>query len=320
MIEDSITDQIVDEVPAIEEVKVLIGLMYEPQAFRWFQIDYGVRNRWGPHLTEEEREEIVEDHKDDWLETYEGAKDSTADIVPFRTHDVALQDLPDDDDVQEHVDGFKSSDLFQETFQGVPDGRWELKLVPLNSLVAYQSRVTKEAHEEIPTSDDGWLDVVRYCLPFEVKNYLQVTEQGIPDTYSSLRIVSRSPNINFYGPELNSLEEHPPGNISVSYDIKARPNFIQVAKWNDRYILKNGYHRCYQLLQAGEEYVPAVVRYVQNYSQTGAAGAGMFPDQMIQGPRPPLVRDFLTDAAVTLEAKSRNKMIRLMIEKLDVEK
>lgn len=319
MIGEDIDDQIEEEVSAIEETKVLLGLMREPQAKAWLERNYSVRNRWGPQLSDEEREEIIDNHREEWNDIYEEAKRGTADVMPFLESNVDLRDLPENESVQEYISEFKGSEVFQEVFSNVGDALYKFKLVPLESLIAYQPNVAIEGHQEIPTSDDGWGDVVRYCFPHGEKNYLHVDGQS-EKNYATLRIVSRNPNINLHGPIINSIEERPPGNIAVTYEVRARPNFIQVANFNNRYILKNGYHRCYQLLQAGEEYVPAVVRYAQNYRETGAKGVGWFSRDMIEGPRPPQVRDFLTDAAVTLETKSRNKMIRFNAEKSNVER
>lgn len=323
MIDDDIDSQIRDDISAIEDTLVLLGLMNRPQAMRWLERDYSVRNRWGPQLTDVEREEVREEVKEEFESIYQTASEASKGIeaIPqFRDYNIDLKDLPDEDRIQSHIDAFSNSDYFQDAFGQVPDGYWKIKLVPLNALVAYQPHVTTSAHTEIPTSEEGYLDVLEYCLPIDVKNYIQVEDRSIPDYSASARFVSRNPNINFSGPSIESIEHRPPGNISVTFNIKSRPNFVQVAHFNDRYILKNGYHRSYQLLREGEEYVPAVVLYAQDYADTGAKGVGWFQKQSIMGARPPLVWDFFTEAAVELETKVQNKMIRVLAEKLDVER
>lgn len=321
MIHDDISDQITDEVDAIEDAKVLLGLMNKPQAMEFLKLDYSTRNRWGPQLSQEEREEVLEDKKEEFEEIYNDATSALEQNPPsFHETEVELRDMPDDDEVQDYISRFINSEYFQEAFGNVPDGLWEIKLVPLDSLVAYQPHVTTKAHQRIPTFDDSLLDVLRYCFPLDVKNYLQVNGKSNPDQSAEVRFVSRNPNVNFTGPVIETIDDRPAGNVSVKFEIKPRPNFVQVANFQNRYILKNGYHRSYQLLQAGEDYIPAVVLYAQNYGETGAAGSGWFPDNMILGPRPPLARDFLTDTAVDLEVKGKNKMIRLSAEKMDVER
>lgn len=320
MINRDLNEQIVEQVSAIEDTRVLLGLMLEPQALQWMELDYSVRNRWGPQLSEEDRDSTLAELKDDFKTRYETAREAIEPTPAFRDYNVDLKDVPEQEEVQQHIADFQDGDYFQEVFGDIGEALWSIKLVPLECLVAYQSHVTTTAHREIPTADDGLLDLFQYCLPTDSKNFLHVDGRAVPDQSSTVRVVSRNPNINFVGPEIQSIEGRPAGNISVTFEVKARPNFIQVANFNDRYILKNGYHRCYQLLQAGEEYVPAVVRYAQDYTETGAAGSGWFPKGMILGSRPPLVRDFLTDAAVDLEMKSQNKMIRLHAEKMDVER
>lgn len=316
MIESDITDQIKEEVPAIEEAKVLLGLMNKPQAMHWLEMDYSVRNRWGPQLSEVHRQGVIEENKGEWEAIHEEAIEGLEAASPFRDHQVELHELPDDEEIQKHIAEFESSDYFQDSYGQRPPAMWSIKLVPIDCLVAFQHHVITHAHQTIPTSDDGLVDLIRYCLPCGVKNYLHVDGRTRQD-YSSLRAVSRNPNINIDGPHIDTLEDRPEGNISVRYNIKARPNFVQVAHYQDRFILKNGYHRCYQLLEAGEEYVPAVVLYAQDYADTGAEWVSQ---NKILSARPPLVRDFLTDAAVTLETKGKNKMIRITAEKSDVER
>lgn len=320
MIHDDISDQIKEEIPAIEEVKVLLGLMNWPQAMRWLERDYSARHVWGPHLSEDEVEDIREEIIDESRSIYEAAAEGLEPVTSFQDHEVVLEDLPEDDDIEHYLGRFKESDNFQDVFGRIPSQSWSIKLVPIESLVAYQPHVTTTAHQEIPTSDEGLLDVIRYCLPVDVKNYLMDTIRRSSPNSADVQFVSRSPNVNLVGPWISQIEDRPEGNVSVTFNIQTRPNFVQVAHFRDRYILKNGYHRCYQLLAAGEAHVPAVVREVDSYDDTGAKGSGWFQDGMILGPRPPLVVDYLTDVAVDLESKVQNKVVRVFSEKFDVER
>lgn len=317
MINEEISDQIKEEVAAIEEITVLLGLMEWPQARRWLLKDYSVRNRWGPQLTQEEREETIEHLEDDFREIYEDATSGLENPPSIIDSDVELKDLPTDDEIQRYKDEFQRSKYFQEVFGSIPNHLWSIKLVPIESLVAFQPLVTTTAHREIPTSEDGLLEILKYCLPYNVKNYLMVNQRVRPNNSANVQLVSRSPNVNLMAPEIGNIEDRPEGNISVTFDIKTRPNFVQVAHYRNRYILKNGYHRSYQLLLSGEDYIPAIVREVNNFKDTGA-GAGWFNSDFLMGPRPPLVSDFLTDVSVELEAKASNKMIDISADKFDI--
>lgn len=320
MIDEDISNQIKEEVSAIEEVKVLLGLMKEPQAKRWMELDYSARNRWGPHLDQEKKAEIREEKGEEWDEKYSEATSGLESPPPFQDSQITTQELPDDDGIQEYVDGFIESEPFQDAYGDMGEGWWDIKLVPIESLVAYQSHVTTTAHQEIPTRDDGLLEVLKYCLPYDVRNYLMVDSEQNGAKSVFARIVSRNPNVNIGDISISEIDDRPPGNVSVTIDIKPRPNFVQVAKFNDRYILKNGYHRSYQLLQSGEDYIPAVVQYAQDFTQTGAANAGWFSPQNIMGERPPLVADFTTEVAADLEVKSTNKMVNIQARKINSER
>ena len=323
MIDDDIKDQIKDEISAIEDTKVLLGLLKKQQAIRWLERDYSVRNRWGPQLTEEEKEEIRQSKTKEFETIYQEANDNvkTASELPsFRVQNINVYDLADHEDYEEYVSDFTEGEYFQEVYEDIPETYWDIKLIPIQSLVAVQPHVTTDTHTEIPTSEDDYHDLVRYCLPKDVVNHVLVEQRDIPDHSASARFVSRNPNVNFEGPEIESIEDRPAGNISITFNIKSRPNFVQVDHFDDRYILKNGYHRSYQLLNSGEDYIPAVVNYPQHYQDTVAANMGWFRKGMVMGARPPLMGDFLSEAAVTLEKKARNKMVKVLAEKLDVER
>jgi len=318
MIDKDVSDQILEQVDAIENAKVLLGLMEWPQAKQFFKLSYSARNRWGPQLEDDERNKIEQEKEEDWKEIYEEACAGLATSGPFLEDDVEIKDLPNEQNVQDYISDFTNSDYFLEVFGSINSSYWDIKMIPIESLVAWQPYVTTQAHKEIPTTDQGIIDTLQYCLPADVKNYIQTNIESHSKSSASVRVVSRSPNIDFRKPKIQSISDRPAGNVSIDINIVARPNFVTVVKFGNRYILKNGYHRCFQLLKAGEKYVPAVLRYGQNFQQTGAADSGWFGQGMILGQRPPLVSDFLTDVAVDMDIKSTNTMIQLLIQKLSV--
>lgn len=321
MIDEDIGDQIKEEVDAIEETRVLFGLLNRPQAESWYKRHYSVRNRAGDHLADTEWEKIwTEELTDDFVEIYTDVSTGGSPDVDFQDSNVELEDLPDTGEVQNHIEQFKASNYFQDSFANVDESDWSIKLVPIKSLVAWQPHVATSAYRDVPTSDDSWKEVLEYCLPFEVTNYLMSEVRQSRGEGGEVQFVSRSPNVNILGPNVEEIRKMPDGNVSVQFQIRTRPNFVQVEHCDGRYFLKNGYHRSFQLMQNGEEYIPAVVLEVEGFKRTAAAGAGWFSDEKLNGERPPLVADFDSKVAVNLEQKGRNTVIRIEGKKFSVER
>ena len=317
---ESISEQIVETVSAIEEARVLLGFMEEIEARRWMELDYSVRNRWGPQISRDEAQTILEEEWEDFQDIHDEATSGLESPPPFVDSAIQLEDLPETDEVQRHLDEFTSGEYFSEMIAKYQDDSWKIKLVPIESLVAFQSHISTESYQDIPTSDDDYLEYLEYCLPIDDLNYVMSNASRSSDKSASARVVSRSPNLNFEGPIIEEIEDRPPGNISVSFQIKARPNFIQVHHYYDRYILANGYHRSFKLLQEGETHIPAVVIDMNSYEQTAAYDGSWFNRNKIMGQRPPLVHDFETDVAVNLEVKGSNTVIQIDAQKMDVER
>lgn len=309
-----IEDQVKEEVKAIETARILLGFMQKPEAIRHLQVSESVHNPVNQtKYDEEELQDLREERREEHIETWEAAKSGLQSPPDFNSSQVDLLDLPDEDEIEDHIQTFTNQEYFQSIISDIDD--WDFKLVPLESLVAFQKSVTKTAYKDIPTSDDGWEDVVKYCLPVQGDNY--VMEQGIQtpnQSFQGIQFVSRGPNIDVSGPH---VERHGPEEdvtYTVSFQVHPRPNFVQVVEFGGRYILKNGYHRSFQLLQAGETHVPALVRQANHYQETGAAKDSAFPQGILLGQRPPLVSDFHTDAAVDIKTAATNKVLRVLAE------
>ena len=97
-------------------------------------------------------------------------------------------------------------------------------------------------------------------------------------------------------------------------DITSDVNAVQVVKYKNRYILKNGYHRACQLLKAGETHIPAIVREIVNQNEVGWKERFFDKQTVITRQRPPTVSDFLSDAAVSLDTRESNTVFEVTVE------
>ncbi len=313
------TEEIPDTIPAIEEQRVLVGFMGPDDAVGWLQQSKRVRNPIDLAEREEMDEAEIEQHQEaiqqQLLDEWEAAQKAIPEIEGVGAGSFGVEELPNDPAVQSHLDEYAGKDGFQEAMSDVPDIEWKFKRVPIAALVAFQPQVTTTAYEDISTWSEDPAAVLEYCFPTE-QSTLQMTGVNADDDGNRAQafIVSRSPNFQLGGVGIDS--GGPTSDIQVQ--VKPKPNFLQVVRFQDRYILKNGYHRTYQLMQAGEEFVPAVVHEVDDYQLTGAAKEGAFPPEVVLGDRPPMMPDFNSGAAVTLETPATNTVIEVVADKKQI--
>jgi hypothetical protein len=305
-----------DSVPAIEQQRVLLGFLPPDEAVGRLEqaeqvrnpVDASARSEKDPEEIEREAEEAAERRRDEWM----AARQAISEDVSFRADEVELVGMPDDPEIQAHLDEYTGKDAFEEAMAEVPAERWRFARVPIDALVAFQPQVTTTAYESIPTWAEDPLGVLEYCFPTEART-LQMTQIDQDQDGGRFRasLTSRSPNFHIgeFGVESGEAA------TGVKVAVKPSPNFLQVARFQDRYILKNGYHRTYQLMRAGEELVPAVVRDVDDYGDTGGAKPGFFSAEVVLSDRPPLMPDLLSDAAMTAENPATNTVIEVTAEK-----
>jgi len=87
------------------------------------------------------------------------------------------------------------------------------------------------------------------------------TEINVPADYNAERHtwILTPPNANF-----RVLEEYQtsvePGTIALGFSLRNFGSFLQAARYRDRYILRDGYHRAVGLLTRGINVVPALVK------------------------------------------------------------
>jgi len=75
--------------------------------------------------------------------------------------------------------------------------------------------------------------------------------------------------------------------------------YFEVASYDGRWFLRDGYHRSFCLLNQGVYFVPAVVVYAETLAEMGAIGKQFFRPEVLFCDRPPMVTDFL-DNEVTI--------------------
>jgi hypothetical protein len=84
---------------------------------------------------------------------------------------------------------------------------------------------------------------------------------------------------------------------------------ISVVNYNGFYMLKNGSHRAYALLQKGHKFMPCLVVSTNNYQTSGAVSPGFLNFDLVLSDKSPLLSDFQSQAAVVFP----RRLLRVII-------
>lgn len=180
----------------------------------------------------------------------------------------------------------------QATLQGL---QWKPALVNLKKVISYQLTVNLS---DLDIRIGGALtsEEKLYQLCFPVPQATRLPEP-LPINQQCFSFSSSNPNLRLAGMKmnLNAVAEHGMMFHEITYILSLVPSYLQVVHFNDRYILRDGYHRAVGLLMNGITEVPCIFIEAQNIDQIGFR-PGLFPPTIIYGDKPPLLTDFLDES------------------------
>jgi hypothetical protein len=117
---------------------------------------------------------------------------------------------------------------------------------------------------------------------------------------------SANPNLRIQG-AFNGQAQ--PGQNVFGFVVGISTSFLSAAVYQNRYLLRDGYHRAFAFLSRGITRVPAFVRTFGSYQELGLP-AGMLPQEAFLGARPPVLRDYLSqDVSADVEIPVTQKIV-----------
>jgi hypothetical protein len=164
---------------------------------------------------------------------------------------------------------------------------WSLGIIDLRGLIAFQRRIafsSTRAPSPTPHADD-WPALATVSFGASKPPEYELIRK--PDSNT---IVLRSCNPNL---SLRLVDD-----LSSPVSVYAGSPFFEVAQYRDRWFLRDGYHRAYDLLRANIFRVPAVIVYARTLDELGATQPWFFNEETLFSATPPRVLDFLDDALV----------------------
>ncbi|MEU3283042.1 hypothetical protein [Streptomyces antibioticus] len=173
------------------------------------------------------------------------------------------------------------------------EGR-RVAMVDLERVVAFQPHVFTDAlPESLSRPGAGAIeDIAAVTLPLGQTETATSEYDSKRKTYT---VTSRSRNLRILGKIGGKVPQYD-GKTAYGFVADVGASFVEVVRFQDRYLLYDGYHRAFGLLSRGISRVPAFVR--DSETLEGLVPEGMLPENTWLGERPPMLSDYLDDRVV----------------------
>lgn len=249
-------------------------------------------------------------------QSWEAARDALQRRAEYNEPTPTLDLIPPE--LQAQAEAFRQRPDVAASFAGLD---WTVGMADLNRVLSFQKLVAQEHSIERANqvvSDDP-RGLFSFCLPEPATEINLVG--GIDQDQKAVTLSSLNPNLRIAGHLILDIDvAQAPGQPArkqkfVGFAINYGAPFVQIAEYNGRWFVRDGYHRCYGLLRRGIHRVPCVFVRAASFEQLVGDPQGFFPYEIIFGNRPPLLRDFLDDAvSITGTRMATRKVVRISAE------
>ncbi|WP_353069725.1 hypothetical protein RBB75_04650 [Tunturibacter empetritectus] len=188
---------------------------------------------------------------------------------------------------------------------------WMLGVVDLRLLLAFQRRLIFNPSRQalcMPAQND-WPGLISLTVGSQRSTEHVLVHNGSDTDLLDISLHSNNPDLQLrFTPKTSGF-----GALPLS--LYGGTPFFEVAELRGRWLLRDGYHRAYHLLQAGVDRTPAVVIHTRSIEELGATAPWFFGEEQIFSDRPPRVTDFLDDDLILhYERTALRKLIRIRVE------
>jgi hypothetical protein len=217
--------------------------------------------------------------------------------APYTVPSGSVKDLPSTMSAQ--AAELLESQRIQAELPGVEP---EIQMIDLNQALAFQMVVrTDQVYDRVSKalvgSDEALFEI---CLPN--KKQLEPLACNVDMNTKSVTIQSDNPNFR-----LRSLQLQMP---AINFLVGFGSPWVQATEYRGRLFITNGYHRCWALYTLGITEVPSLYTRANSIAELGAANAGFFPEPILMGERPPMLKDFNDDSvSITASENTIKKII-----------
>jgi hypothetical protein len=206
-------------------------------------------------------------------------------------------------------------------FADVP---WRIEWVDLTRVLSVQKMITTDGLElRVAEATTDPAALVELCLP-AAQPVPPLGAFGDPDSHG-FALSSLNPNLRVVGSNVSEAlvsasPQLPPQKVQAfTFFVSMGASYVQVAQYQGRSFLRDGYHRAAGLLRAGIKRVPAVVMDAPSF-QFITSAPGLFDHEVAFSDRAPRLADFWDDSvsADALQPAVR-KVVRIRAEEFVVQ-
>jgi hypothetical protein len=193
------------------------------------------------------------------------------------------------DELDSHISQLRQTPTAEPMFR---EG-WRVQIADLSRVCAFQPSVFTDGEagraESIKADDIAAIAAV--TLPLEVPEPPRVQFDPARQAYM---VLSPNQNLRIVG-QFGTAVPNVPGATGLGFVVGVTQSFMQVVRFRDRFLLRDGYNRAFGLLRQGITHVPVFTRDLQHIEELGTS-PGTLPQDAYLDERPPLLRDFHDDA------------------------
>lgn len=197
---------------------------------------------------------------------------------------------------------------------------WDLGFADLTkSVLTYQRLIlTRPSRKRLTTAESkDALSLIDVCLPPPHPDQFQ----GAFDP-AQMTFTASSPNPNLRIGEFQVATVGGPDSSSqqiLGFTLSFGSSFVQLVEYQGRWMVRDGYHRIYGLLEQGITQIPCVLVRAKTFQETGAERQGFFGHEILFGTKPPHITDFLVpELAANVEVPVTMKVVRIRAEEFVV--
>jgi hypothetical protein len=207
----------------------------------------------------------------------------------------------------EHIDRLRDNKASTSYFA---EG-WNVAVADLSRVCAFQPQVAKDdaAERTAEIVTDDFVSIAAVTLPLAVP---RVMAGAFNEDKKSWVFYSANPNLRVIGQAQGNSNGVPIFGFAVSVS----SSFMQVASYNGRLLLRDGYHRAYGLLRRGITHAPVFLREFSRFEDLRIP-PGMLSQDAFLGSRPPTLADYL-NADVSADGAALVTQKVVIIQALEV--
>lgn len=193
--------------------------------------------------------------------------------------------------------------------------KWQFAQVNLNEVLTFQPTIrVDDLDDRVPEGPLSQEQLYELCFPTLPAELIRPEELALELTEGGYLLQTLNPNLRLSpwhkvgSPMLAPQQALMPAGIPfeegvplvsaamLPFFLTKNPGYLQVVQYQDRYYIRDGYHRAAAFLRRNIPIVPCIHLEVQVPQQVGHLQPGMFAAEILFGDHPPRLRDFWDDA------------------------